>query len=64
MKLRCMCCGREFETEEPNRNIIIMGRGNGKTIMLVKRMIKENCCSETCCAKMWEELNRKCHSEN
>lgn len=60
----CIYCGKQFETDEPYYNIILAGRGNGKTIMQAKRMIKENCCSETCCARMWEELSLKCHSGN
>ena len=60
----CICCGKQFEADEPRYNMIITGRGSGKTMIQLNYMIKENCCSETCRVIMLKELNHKCHSEN
>lgn len=60
----CIYCGKQFETNEPYHNIIITGRGSGKTMIQLNHRIKENCCSEACCANMWEKLNYKRYSEN
>ena len=52
----CICCGKQFEADEPRYNMIITGRGSGKTMIQLNYMIKENCCSETCRVIMLKEV--------
>lgn len=51
MKLHCLCCGREFETDESD-TITLQGRGNGKTIMMIIETIKHRTCSPRCAAHL------------
>lgn len=49
--MRCLCCGKEFEPTESQVNYqILYGRGNGKTILHLCKILEYRTCSPKCAA--------------
>ena len=49
--MRCICCGKEFEPTELQENLkILYGRGDGKTVLHLCKMMEYRTCSPKCAA--------------
>ena len=54
LKLHCVCCGKEFEPDEST--VFMCGRGCGKSLLRLQKIIEMNCCSKECAVKTIQAL--------
>ena len=54
LKLHCVCCGKEFEPDESA--VLMCGRGCGKSLLRLQKIIEMNCCSKECAVRVVEAL--------
>lgn len=62
MLAKCAVCGRAFERSTPVPDLLIEGRGNGKSTIALLNFMKVNCCSDLC-LKQWREAVNECYNE-
>ena len=52
--LRCLCCGKEYEPDETI--YLSFGRGCGKSLLRLRKVIEHNCCSQECATRVVKAL--------
>lgn len=57
MLIKCAVCGRAFERPTPVPDLLIDGRGNGRSTITLLKFMKANCCSDSCLKQWWEAVN-------
>lgn len=53
-KPRCLGCGKEYELDETI--YLSFGRGCGKSLLRLRKVIEHNCCSQECATRVVEAL--------
>ena len=48
MKVKCVVCGRVFERSTPMPDLLIEGRGSGRSTIALLEFMRGHCCSDLC----------------
>lgn len=53
MKVKCAVCGRVFERSTPMPDLLIEGRGSGRSTIALLEFMRAHCCSDLCLKQLW-----------
>ena len=56
MKVKCAVCGRIFERSTPMPDLLIEGRGSGRSTIALLEFMRAHCCSDSCLKQMWDAI--------
>lgn len=56
MLIKCAVCGRAFERSTPCPDLLIEGRGNGRSTIALLNFMKYHCCSDLCLKQLWDAI--------
>lgn len=54
MLIKCAVCGRAFERSTPAPNLLVEGRGSGRSTIALLKFVRAHCCSDSCLKQWWE----------
>ena len=56
MKVKCIVCGRVFERSTPMPDLLIEGRGSGRSTIALLEFMRAHCCSDLCLKQLWDAI--------
>ena len=56
MKVKCAVCGCVFECSTPIPDLLIEGRGSGRSTIALSEFMRAHCCSDLCLKQLWDAI--------
>ena len=56
MKVKCAVCGRVFERSMSMPDLLIEGRGSGRSTIALSEFMRAHCCSDLCLKQLWDAI--------
>ena len=56
MKVKCAVCGRVFERSMSIPDLLIEGRGSGRSTIALSDFMRVHCCSDLCLKQLWDAI--------